>query len=318
MFGKLAVGYARRVASRTARRPQRSTLTPLGSARRASAAFFGLLGALSLTTFAGVTARAPASAASTPNPSSSCEPYAVFPVSAGSYDVQTNEWNSGATQCVSTDGGPDFTVSQSAIRTTGPDPGAYPSIYRGCNWGTCTEGSGLPIEVADLTDPTVDWTTTQPHTGTYDVALDIWFNDSPYTSGAPHGSEMMVWLDATGGAHPAGQRNGSANLDGFRFSVWHDGSPGSDYVAYSLLGGRTSVSDFDLGPLVVDAESRGYIEPDAYLIAVEAGFELWQGGSGLATNFFSFEPGPSVNLAGFMGTAAAMIAAFLADPPRTG
>lgn len=209
-------------------------------------------------------------------------------------------------------------MTQSAIRTSGPDPGGYPSIYRGCNWGTCTRGSGLPVEVSDLTDPTVDWSTTRPPAGSYDVALDVWFNDSPYTSGAPHGTELMVWLNSRGGVHPAGNRVGSASLDGLRFNVWHDGSPGSEYVAYALDGGTTSVKSLDLGPLVVDAESRGYLEPGYYLIAVEAGFELWQGGSGLATDFFSFEPGPSVSLAGLVGPSATMMSTFFACSARTG
>jgi len=240
-----------------------------------------------------------------------------LPVSGGSYDVQENEWNSTAMQCISTDGGPDFTVTQSEIQTAGPDPGGYPSIYRGCNWGTCTQRSGLPIEASDLTDPTVDWSTTQPQAGTYDVALDVWFNDSPRTTGAPHGTEMMVWLNSRGGAHPAGRRVGAALLDGFQFGVWHDGSPGSEYVAYSLDAGRTSVKDLDLGALVVDAESRGYLLSDYYLTAVEGGFEVWQGGSGLATDTFSFEPGPTVGLASSIGPSGAVMSTFFADPLRT-
>src|ERR1017187_7336194 len=37
----------------------------------------------------------------------------------------------------------------------------------------------------------------------------------------------------------------------------------------------------------VSVGSRGYIQPSWYLIDVEAGFELWQGGAGLATNSFA-------------------------------
>ncbi|HEY2128998.1 MAG TPA: cellulose binding domain-containing protein [Streptosporangiaceae bacterium] len=37
--------------------------------------------------------------------------------------------------------------------------------------------------------------------------------------------------------------------------------------------------------------SRGYTKPSWYLIDVEAGFELWQGGAGLATNSFSVNIG---------------------------
>jgi cellulose 1,4-beta-cellobiosidase len=49
----------------------------------------------------------------------------------------------------------------------------------------------------------------------------------------------------------------------------------------------TSVSGLDLAPLAQDAVSRGFLSSSCYLIDVEAGFEIWQGGAGLATNSFS-------------------------------
>src|SRR5262249_12844595 len=54
----------------------------------------------------------------------------------------------------------------------------------------------------------------------------------------------------------------------------------------------TSVRDLDVGTLAQDAVRRGFISSSCYLIDVEAGFELWQGGAGLATGSFS------VNVAG--------------------
>ena len=55
----------------------------------------------------------------------------------------------------------------------------------------------------------------------------------------------------------------------------------------------TSVSGLDLAALVQDGISRGYIQPSWWLIDIEAGFELWQGGAGLATNSFSVSIGGS-------------------------
>ena len=45
--------------------------------------------------------------------------------------------------------------------------------------------------------------------------------------------------------------------------------------------------NLDLREFVQDALMRGTINPAWYLIDVEAGFEIWQGGSGLATRSFS-------------------------------
>ena len=54
-----------------------------------------------------------------------------------------------------------------------------------------------------------------------------------------------------------------------------------------MTSGTTSVSNLDVGTLTQDMVSRGYTQSSWYLIDVEAGFELWQGGAGLATNSFS-------------------------------
>ena len=53
-------------------------------------------------------------------------------VAGGSYIVQNNEYDSGAQECVTTDGNADFTVASSSIgNATNGSPGAYPSIYQG-------------------------------------------------------------------------------------------------------------------------------------------------------------------------------------------
>ena len=58
-------------------------------------------------------------------------------------------------------------------------------------------------------------------------------------------------------------------------------------ITYLLTTGATSVRNLDLWPLVAYAVDRGYIQPSWYLISVESGFELWRGGTGLATDSFS-------------------------------
>ncbi len=224
--------------------------------------------------------------------SSTCAQFATLPVANGTYDVQTNEWNSSATQCVSTSGGADFQVTQSAVNTsTSGAPGSYPSIYRGCHWGTCTQASGLPLQVSSLGDPTTSWSTSQPTSGTYDVAYDIWFNKTVTTNGQPDGSELMIWLNHRGPVQPAGSLVGTVSLAGYTFDIWYAPMSGWNYIAYVIRGGTTSVTDLDLGTVARDARSRGYLDPSWYLIDVEAGFELWQGGAGLSTNSFSFMPG---------------------------
>jgi hypothetical protein len=216
------------------------------------------------------------------------------PVAGGVYTVQNNEWGSGAAECVSTDGNADFTVANSAIdNATNGAPGGYPSIYQGCHWGNCTSGglSASPVQVSDLTagKVTTSWNTTQPGgSNDYDVAYDIWFNQTPATTGQPNCTELMVWLNHNGPVQPFGSEVATGVTVGGRgYNVW-EGSQGSfDTVSYTMTTPATSVTGLDLAPLAQDAVSRGYLSSSCYLIDVEAGFELWQGGAGLATNSFA-------------------------------
>jgi hypothetical protein len=215
-------------------------------------------------------------------------------VAGGVYNVQNNEWGSGAAESITTDGNADFTVANSAIdNATNGAPGGYPSIYQGCHWGNCSSGglSATPIQVSSITTGkvTTSWSTAQPGgSNDYDVAYDIWFNQTPTTTGQPNGTELMIWLNHNGPVQPFGSEVATnVSLGGRSYNVWEGSQGGFDTVSYTMTTGTTSVSGLDLAPLVQDAVSRGYTQSSWYLIDMEAGFELWQGGGGLATNSFS-------------------------------
>ena len=215
-------------------------------------------------------------------------------VGGGRYTVQNNEYNSGADECLTTDGAADFAVANSNMANPPGAPGGYPSIYQGCHWGSCSAGglSTDPIQVADLTagEVTTSWNTTQPggSGNQYDVAYDIWFNQTPTTNGSPNCAEVMVWLGHDGPIQPYGSTVASAvDLGGTDYTVYEGVQTTTPTISYEMDDPATSVTAMDLYPIAQDAVSRGYISKSCYLIAVEAGFELWQGGVGLATNSFS-------------------------------
>lgn len=221
-------------------------------------------------------------------------------VGGGGYIVQNNEYDSSAAECVNTDGGADFDVASSAIaNSTSGSPGAYPSIYQGCHWGECSAGglSSDPIEVADLAagQVTTSWSTSQPGgSNAYDVAYDIWFNKTATTAGQPNCTEVMVWLNHDGSVQPFGSTVATGvNVGGTTYNIWEGGQSTWDTVTYDMTTAATSVSGLDLYPIARDAVSRGYLSASCYLIDVEAGFELWQGGAGLATNSFAVDVGGS-------------------------
>jgi cellulose 1,4-beta-cellobiosidase len=141
---------------------------------------------------------------------------------------------------------------------------------------------------------TSSWNTSQPGGGNaYDVAYDIWFNQTPTTNGQPNGAELMIWLNHNGSVQPFGSQVASnVSIGGRGYNVWF-GTQGWNTISYTMTSPATSVSNLDIGQFAADAVSRGYIRSSWYLIDVEAGFELWQGGAGLATNSFSVSTGGS-------------------------
>jgi chitodextrinase len=208
-------------------------------------------------------------------------------IAAGDYEIQANEWNSSAQQCLTYTGGTAWSVSTANFNLSGGAPATYPSIFKGCHWGLCTPNSGLPIQMSKLGSAVSSWNTSQPSSGAYDVAYDVWFNSTPSTSGQPDGTEVMIWINSRGGVQPFGSQTGSANISGLNWNVWTGQQSSWKIISYVLNPGATSVSNLDLKAIFQDSVNRGSINPSHYLLDVEAGFEIWQGGQGLATNSFS-------------------------------
>jgi len=98
----------------------------------------------------------------------------------------------------------------------------------------------------------------------------------------------MIWLNDNGGVEPAGSVVATnVTLGGHTYNIWEDQMSTWKDVSYVMTSGTTSVSNLDVGILAADSVSRGYMTDSDYLIDLEAGFELWQGGAGLATNSYS-------------------------------
>jgi hypothetical protein len=240
----------------------------------------------------------PTSPPTSPTPAACGSPVAVSGMDVAqllgdTYHLQANEYSSSAAFEVTSDGCSNFDIANAGISQAQPYgvPGGYPSLYKGCHWGDCTWGSGLPVEVSSLTAgvvTTADDTTTVS-SGAWDDAYDIWFNSiATGTQGTTTGLEIMVWLDHYGGIQPAG---GIVATDvvvgGNTYDVWYSGSGSNGGTVSYVLVAPVSHLSFDLAPLADDALARGYMPSTWYLIDVEAGFEVWQGGQGLGVQSFT-------------------------------
>ncbi|MEU7887956.1 cellulose binding domain-containing protein [Microbispora bryophytorum] len=219
-----------------------------------------------------------------------CEKYGSTTIQGGKYVVINNVWGSNAPQCINvTNSG--FTVTQAGHNNTGGTPAAYPAIYAGCHYANCSSGSGLPLQASNSQFNTVQTSVSMsyPGSGVYDAAYDIWFDPTPRKDGQNTGAEIMVWLNHTGSVQPVGSRVGTANIAGGTWDVW-EGNIGWNVISYVRTSPTNSIN-FAVRSFYDDAVNRGYAQRSWYLTSVQAGFEPWIGGAGLAVNNFSYSIG---------------------------
>jgi hypothetical protein len=249
-----------------------------------SVAIVGVVGLLAVVNPFGAKKAAAASV-------STCSRTGTVDVNGKTYEAQNNLWNSAATgqQCISVDNNSGaFTVTTNTNNLSNGAPASYPSIYKGCHWGDCTNNSNLPIQESNIGSVNSSWNISTVG-GAWDASYDIWFNTTPTTSGQPDGTEIMVWINHSGFPQPFGTNNGTVNIDGANWMVWTGRQTSWNIISYEDTNPTNSVN-FDLKNFFTDAVARGSLQNSWYLLDVEAGFELWQNGVGMTSNSFSVNP----------------------------
>ncbi|MFG1673006.1 cellulose binding domain-containing protein [Micromonospora sp. NPDC049282] len=219
-----------------------------------------------------------------------CEQYGSTTI-GGKYVVQNNRWGTSAQQCINvTSTGFSITRADGSAPTNGA-PVSYPSIFFGCHYTNCSPGTNLPAQVKNISSAPSSISFNYVG-GTYDAAYDIWLDPSPKKDGVNQ-MEIMIWLNRQGSIQPIGSPVGNANIAGRNWEVWR-GSNGSNNVISYVAPSAVASFSFDAMAFINDTRNRGAITNDWYLTSIQAGFEPWQGGVGLAVNSFS----QSVNLGG--------------------
>ncbi|MEZ0166359.1 cellulose binding domain-containing protein [Kineococcus sp. LSe6-4] len=225
-----------------------------------------------------------------------CDQYAKATTADGQYRIQNNRWGTSAQQCIEpTATGFRLTRADGAVPTDGA-PESYPSIYWGCHHADCTPGF-TPVQASGSTFRSVRASvdTTYPAagsaTGEWNAAYDLWFDPTPRTDGQNTGAEVMVWLNHAGRPQPIGREVATVALAGATWDVWF-GTTGWNVVSY-VRTTPTSSLDLPVSTFFDDALARGWVQRSWYLTSVQAGFEPWTGGAGLAVTSFSAGTGPA-------------------------
>lgn len=212
-----------------------------------------------------------------------CDQYGKA-VTPGGYVVQNNRYGSGAEQCINvTDAGFSITAQQGSAPTNGA-PVSFPSIYVGCHYNTCSPGTNLPMQVSRISSATSTVSNTYAG-GTYNAAYDIWLDPAPKTDGVNQ-MELMIWLDRQGPIQPIGSPVGALAVAGRSWDVWSGGNGSNNVITYVSPAPISSLS-FSVLDFINDARGRAAITGEWFLTSIQAGFEPWNGGVGLAANSFS-------------------------------
>ncbi|MET0426508.1 MAG: cellulose binding domain-containing protein [Actinoplanes sp.] len=213
-----------------------------------------------------------------------CEQYGTATI-GGKYTVMNNRWGTSAQQCIDVTGTGFSITSQQGVGNTSGAPVSYPAVYLGCHYTKCSPGTNLPIRVSDITSATSSINYTYVSGATYDAAYDIWLDPSPRTDGVNQ-QEIMIWFNRQGSIQPIGSVVGNATIGGRNWEVWR-GSNGANAVISYVAPSAISSWSFSVLDFINDTKNRGAITSSWYLTSIQAGFEPWIGGAGLAVTSFA-------------------------------
>jgi hypothetical protein len=205
------------------------------------------------------------------------------------YAVENGNFG-GRPECITNTGlRPNFTVTRSGADSRGPEVDAYPFALYGCSWKLCTPGAALPARVSRVARASASWSIRTAARGRWNAAFDVWFGrHRSAIDGQARGAELMIWLNARD--YPAVPSR-VIRVDGRGWYVYHwvtshDGAHWN-YVQLRAVRPVTSVRELALMPVIRRVEKMGLIRRSWWLLNIESGFEIWQGGVGLATTSFS-------------------------------
>ncbi|XVU23915.1 GH12 family glycosyl hydrolase domain-containing protein [Actinoplanes sp. CA-054009] len=238
----------------------------------------GLLAAAGVAAF---TVAAPASA-----DAEICEQYGTTTI-GGRYVVMNNRWGTSAQQCINVTSTGFAITSQQGTGNTSGAPVSYPAVYFGCHYTKCSPGTNLPIRVSDISSATSRVSYSYVQGATYDAAFDIWLDPSPRTDGVNQ-QEIMIWFNRQGSIQPIGSVVGTTTIGGRSWEVWRGSNGANAVISYVAPAPITSWS-FSVLDFIRDVQNRGAITNAWYLTSIQAGFEPWIGGAGLAVTDFAAE-----------------------------
>jgi hypothetical protein len=215
------------------------------------------------------------------------------------YYFQNNIWNQqGSSQCIEPYTFGDFAgfrVASANHAVTNDAPAAYPSVVKGWHWGFKTSDYNAGRPLSAITSVPSLWCFATTTGDKYNVSYDIWLHPTSSAPSTPNGGmELMVWLhreDPENGVWPIGVAQDRFQYQGSWWRIYLSSTqdnPNWTVLSY-MRETNVNAAELDLKFFFDDAIDRGYLSPSWYLLGVEAGFEIWRGGTGLQSVAYQVE-----------------------------
>jgi hypothetical protein len=200
------------------------------------------------------------------------------------YNVMNNVWGADTAQCINTTN-TGFAVTAKHQKPTNGAPASYTAIYYGCHYNNCSPGTNLPMQVSQISSATSNISFSYPSNGVYNAAYDIWLDPASKKDGE-NKQELMIWFNRQGSIRPYGSRTGSATVGGRTWEVWTGSAAYRNVISYFAPSPITSWN-FNILDFINATKTRTKVTNSWYLTSIQAGFEPWVGGTGLAVNSFT-------------------------------
>ncbi|MEV4702505.1 GH12 family glycosyl hydrolase domain-containing protein [Actinoplanes sp. NPDC049316] len=213
-----------------------------------------------------------------------CDQYGSTTI-GGRYVVMNNRWGTSAQQCINVTSTGFAITTQNGVGSTSGAPVSYPAVYYGCHYTNCSPGTNLPMQLSSISSAPSSISYNYVSGATYDAAYDIWLDPTPKRDGV-NAMEIMIWFNRQGSIQPIGSVVGNATVGGRTWQVWQ-GSNGSNNVVSYVAPSPLSSWSFNVLDFVNDTKTRTSVTNSWYLTSIQAGFEPWIGGAGLAVTNFS-------------------------------
>jgi Glycosyl hydrolase family 12 len=197
-----------------------------------------------------------------------------------SYVVVGNGWGPNwMNHSISWEGTAFTIISLNGSEGSNYEPAAYPAAVCG-KYGSIVSGAcGLPAATASITSLKTGWRwKANGNDAEYNAAYDIWISAGDTTN---LGGYMMVWLREPAGQQPAGTlAEFDVTVPGLpgKWDIWVGKVNNLPIINWVQVEGNDMPEiEFDFMDLVKDAPGRGYTLPGSKILAVAAGFEIWNG-----------------------------------------